>query len=672
MGIGQGRRLRSLALLLLFLGALLYAPHGFAQERRRPFRPDAALDRLRRERGAVRARVDQRTGEVRFLKGRFGKAGKGNAGDAARQFFADYSDLFGLTDPARELEPRQINEDDLGYVSVRFEQRMGGVPVLGGDIRVEIDKDGTIHSVHGRLLPHPQPPALRPAVTADRALALARGSLAAPGVVEAAPALYIARDETRDRLVWQVHVQTEEPARWQILVDALGGGIVERRDILAHAKNRNTYSANFGWQLPGVLVRREGQPAVTDDLDVDLAHDHAGAVYDYYWSEFGRDSLDGAGRAIQSSVHYVPPGQQSYNGAFWNGAQVVYGDGDAVRFGPAARSLDVVAHELTHGVTQSSARLIYWDEPGALNEAYSDIFGALIAPSNWEIGEEIVTPSIPGDALRSLAEPTRYGQPSRWGEYIATGVDNGGVHVNSGILNRVAYMIGVGIGRAKLGQIFYRTLTQKLTSVSDFADARELTLQSCQELIGAHGITDFDCYVVQTAFANADLGEPPAPPAAFTHRAYLPLVGRDTQTCGGNLARNGGFEAGQTGWPNTFGIIDNWPERQSGSRAARFKNAGEMLQLLQLPSGVRQLVFRAAILSENGASVAIRLEDAETRQVIGSTTNVGSGLAPGWQPAEVRWDGIDERRRVRLVFEHEATVAPLYLDDVSVEAVCAP
>lgn len=179
---------------------------------------------------------------------------------------------------------------------------------------------------------------------------------------------------------------------------------------------------------------------------------------------------------------------------------MVYGDGDGTTFRPLSAGLDVVAHELTHAVTDTSSDLIYQNESGALNEAMSDVFGTLVEfydnnNPDYEIGEDIYTPNIPNDALRSMSDPTKSGDPDHYSKRYTGSEDNGGVHINSGIINKAAYLLtkggthyGVnisGIGDDKVGQIYYRANTVYLTASSTFSQARAALVQSAADLYGA-------------------------------------------------------------------------------------------------------------------------------------------------------------------------------------------
>jgi Zn-dependent metalloprotease len=275
-------------------------------------------------------------------------------------------------------------------------------------------------------------------------------------------------------------------------------------------KQRAVYSAKTGIQLPGSLMRSEGDAPVAD-VSVNEAYDGSGATYDMYSVAFGRNSVDNNGLKLISTVHY----DKNYENAFWDGKQMVYGDGDEQLpvseqlFNRFTISLDVIGHELTHGVTQYEANLVYSNQQGALNEAVSDIFGSLVkqyhrnqtaAEADWLIGEGLLTANVNGVALRSMKAPgTAYNdsvlgkdpQPAHMKDYVTTSQDNGGVHINSGIINHAFYITAVEIGGfawEKAGQIWYRALTEKMTSNSNFQNAADLTFESAGELFGVNSL----------------------------------------------------------------------------------------------------------------------------------------------------------------------------------------
>lgn len=267
---------------------------------------------------------------------------------------------------------------------------------------------------------------------------------------------------------------------------------------------RSIHDAQRLMQLPGKEVRTEGQPP-TGDAAVDEAYDALGATYAFFWEVFERDSIDNRGFPLVGTVHYG----EGYENAFWNGAQMVFGDGDGEIFNRFTRSLDVVAHELAHGVTESEAGLVYFNQAGALNESMSDVFGVLTRQfsleqtadqADWLIGADLLTDKVQGVALRSMANPgSAYDdpllgkdpQPGHMRDFVDTRDDNGGVHINSGIPNRAFYLLAIALGGhawEKAGRIWYDTLCdQRLANDADFMTFARLTLDNAASRFGASG-----------------------------------------------------------------------------------------------------------------------------------------------------------------------------------------
>jgi hypothetical protein len=296
-------------------------------------------------------------------------------------------------------------------------------------------------------------------------------------------------------------------------------------DTLDTARYRLTYTANNGYGLPGTLLISEG--GTSTDPVAQSTHNNAGATYDYFWNTHGRDSFNNAGAQIVSSVHV----QSGYNNAFWNGSQMAFGDGDGVNYGPFGISLDVVAHEFSHGVDQYSANLIYSYQSGALNESYSDVFGAMVDRDDWDLGEDVKTPGVPGDAIRSLENPGLYGQPAHMRDYYVTSGDNGGVHKNSGIPNKAAYNVAQAIGKDKMERIWYRTLTLYLGRSSQFEDACDYSVLAATDLYGASSV---EVNAVKNGFAAVGLGLPDMTPPAVA--STQPLPGAASVPVGGSMA----------------------------------------------------------------------------------------------------------------------------------------
>lgn len=282
-------------------------------------------------------------------------------------------------------------------------------------------------------------------------------------------------------------------------------------------------------RLPGRRVRAEGQPA-TNDPAVNEAYDGLGATQSLFWTQFGRDSIDGRGLPMEAAVHY---GKQ-YDNAFWDGERMVFGDGDGEIFNRFTISTSVIGHELAHGVTQFTANLEYQGQSGALNESISDVFGALVEQraaaqstnrASWLIGEGLFTDQVEGVALRSMKAPgTAYDddvlgkdpQPSTMAGYIKTDDDNGGVHLNSGIPNRAFYLVAEALGGNAWetpGRIWYDTLTGAgLGRQSDFAAFAAATASTAANLYGAGGAAHEAVLAAWMTVGVIDLGNAPSAP----------------------------------------------------------------------------------------------------------------------------------------------------------------
>jgi Zn-dependent metalloprotease len=242
----------------------------------------------------------------------------------------------------------------------------------------------------------------------------------------------------------------------------------------AAQRQRSIFNANSSQVLPGTLVRSEGQ-GPTGDAGIDEAYDGLGDTYDFYFEKYGRNSIDDEGLPLKATCHFG----NKYNNAFWNGEQMVFGDGDGEIFNRFTISLDVIGHELTHGVTEDEAALQYFLQSGALNESMSDVFGSLIKQAalnqtadqaDWLIGAGLLAAGIHGVALRSMKDPgTAYDdpllgkdpQPKHMDNFVNTFEDNGGVHINSGIPNHAFYLAATKLGGhawEKAGRIWYDSL----------------------------------------------------------------------------------------------------------------------------------------------------------------------------------------------------------------------
>lgn len=272
--------------------------------------------------------------------------------------------------------------------------------------------------------------------------------------------------------------------------------------LVAGDKQRTIFTAEQSQNLPGKTVRAEGSKP-SGDAAADEAYDGLGATYDFFWEQFKRNSIDDEGMPLNGTVHFGV----DYANAFWDGQRMVFGDGDNELFNRFTLSLDVIAHELTHGVTEDEAQLLYAGQSGALNESISDVFGSLVKQyklkqtadkADWLIGAELFTDKVQSGngakaAIRSMKNPgTAYNdpvlgkdpQPKHMKDFVNTFEDNGGVHINSGIPNHAFYLVALALGGfawEKAGRFWYETLIDsRLKSNATFQRFAELTFENAK------------------------------------------------------------------------------------------------------------------------------------------------------------------------------------------------
>lgn len=263
--------------------------------------------------------------------------------------------------------------------------------------------------------------------------------------------------------------------------------------MLSEARRR-VFDSQGRWQTRVELVRDEGADATVDEV-VNQVYVFAGVVRDYFQQQLNRNSIDNMGMNLILNVHFG----DAFDNAFWNGAEMVFGDGDGELFVSFARSLDVIAHELAHGVTENTAQLDYFGQSGALNEHFSDVFGAAITQhflgqdagsADWLIGNEIMGPDLFGESLRSMKAPGaaydhplmgKDPQPDHMRKFFKGSMDSGGVHINSGIPNKVFYRVSMEYGTPKAVAIWYEAL-RRLWNSAVFKDFAEVLVASTRHL----------------------------------------------------------------------------------------------------------------------------------------------------------------------------------------------
>jgi vibriolysin len=487
---------------------------------------------------------------------------------------------------AGDLVLAKINVDDAGDRHFRYAQTYRGLPVIGGELVVHVDVKGAIFAVNGPA--RGDLPAELGAAAIGQATAASQIGHDARFAGLATTAIRLVYLETDDGVMHQAYegvvegTRGADPARDKVYVDVDTGDIVAVYPQIFFAENRRVYTTGGGTSLPGTLKRSEGQ-APSSDVDVNGAYDGTGDAYEAYRGFWNRDSYNNAGGALVSSVHY----STNYCNAYWSGTQMVYGDGDASQgCAPLARSVDVTAHELTHGVTASESGLNYSGESGGMNEAMSDIFGAFVeawtdggktgtlavSADTWKIGEDVLPP-----ALRFMCDPAADGYSK---DVWSSTVGSADVHYSSGVGNLAFCLLAKGgthprgktavvvpaIGMDKAIRILYKAQTDILTSTAKYATVRTAMQQAATDLGYDQATSD----AVGCAWAAVAVGTAPA----------------SCGTSGGGSGGGGGGGGGTT----TDGTLT------SGTPVTGMSDAvnGQKFWKLVVPAGQTALTFTIA------------------------------------------------------------------------------
>jgi vibriolysin len=468
-------------------------------------------------------------GLPRFVIGELAKAGDmqmddADAADAAlRGSLAPVLAVFRLDN--EDLVLRKMNVDADGGRHFRYNQVHDGIPVIGGDLVVHVDIKGAINAVNGTArgdVPAPGPGAVSQAT----AMATISSDNRFAGLAVASPRrVFIQTDDGVIHAAYEAiasGMRGDNPVHDKVYVDIDSNEVVAVYPTIHFARNRKIHSANNGTSLPGTLKRSEGQAATTDGA-VNASYDNSGATYDAYAMFWDRDSYNNAGAALMQTVHY----SSNYCNAFWNGSQMVYGDGNANQgCGSLALSLDVTGHEMTHAVTEYESGLVYSGESGGINEAFSDMFGAFVEAwvdggktgtlannaNVWLIGDEVLSPF-----LRSMCDPAADGASHDvWSSSLGS-VD---VHYSSGPANLMFCLLSKGgthprgkttvnvpsIGMDKAIRLVYKAQVDILTSTSKYSNLRTAMEQASTSL----GFDQATKDAVGCAFAAIKVGTTPA------------------------------------------------------------------------------------------------------------------------------------------------------------------
>ena len=485
-------------------------------------------------------------GTVRYLGTARGRSlatpGAATMAERAHGFMFEHRDAFGLVEGADlALEKTQTNREGRTYH--RFQETLAGIPVIGGETVVQLDAQGGVQAVMNRV----GAPALigslatTPSLDAHAVLIRARAAasphaepvdLGTPELGVFVPELFEGKGPAR--LVWQVLASGGESGRHEkLLLDARDGGLVWRFSLDADALSRTIWDANSGADRPFTQVRTEGG-APSAIADANLTYDYLGDTYSHYFNNYGRDSFDASGGALRGVVRYCGFTNAAGNPTSCNNAS--FTATDTMYVGSGFATDDIIGHEVTHGVTSRTSGLVYQNASGAMNESMSDIFGEMVDLTNgrgtdvdtvmWRIGED-----FSGGVLRDMKTPGKYNQPDRLNSPLyqpPTGTpsvanDFGGVHKNSGVGNKLYYLMyngdtfngwtvsGLG-GQAE--DLFYEAQTHLLTSSSAWNDLYYALRQAVINLglsVDAGNIVYKACAAVEiatttTIYANSSSG----------------------------------------------------------------------------------------------------------------------------------------------------------------------
>ncbi|RKH11274.1 peptidase M4 [Corallococcus sp. CA047B] len=466
-----------------------------------------------------------------LLKGALGATGRPISGASAWQAHALLEPTLARVLPAfrlkaKDVTPVSIRRDELGHTHVRYAQVKSGLPVVGEELLVHLDEAGRVYLVNSTARDGegtPEAARIFPERAREAALAATSGGQSAE-----APREVFVRPTPDAALVraFEVVVTGEAPdglpVRDHVFIGAADGAEVLRTSEIHTALNRRVCSVGGptnGW------CRQEGQ-LPTGDAVLDTTYDNLGFFYDCFQQNFAQDSYNGAGAQLKANVH----ASAQYPNAYWNGTTMVCSDGDGVTSGSPCTDPDVVVHEFTHAVTSASSNLIYSGESGALSESLSDIFAATCgswasgtwstATNIWHIGELVVTPNTPGDALRYMNDPALDGASLDYYPQLTSGTS---VHYGSGIPNLAFKLLSTGgvhprgkstvnvpaIGVEAAAHIFYYANANLFLSSTNLAQAKTMTKQAAQ-ILGYNTVVQ---NAVEAAWTAVGVGiDPPPPP----------------------------------------------------------------------------------------------------------------------------------------------------------------
>lgn len=512
----------------------------------------------------------------------------------AYQFLNQVRGILQIENPEASFNVREADTDDLGQTHIRLTQTHGGLPVYGAELVAHVqDEDVTLLNGHFERVA--ESVKTHPKLTLPEASRLALADVGKSGVVrtfgqnlfnlqQAQGNLCLFPVENTHRLAYELTIRPSTLQRWTYFIDAETGAVLDKTNttcsfmgpIRASAKDLNGVTQNFATyqqgskyylidgsrpmfntastipdKVMGGLETLDSRNTYGDNQKFYFvssvnntdwtptavsAHVNAGKAYDYFRTAHNRNSLNGKGGTISSVVNVVDEDDGTgLDNAYWTGEFMAYGNGKTL-MKPLAGALDVAGHEMTHGVIENSANLVYRGQSGAINESMADVFGVLIDRDDWTLGEEVIKSNrFTQGALRSMSNPNQGGkndfgyQPATMAQYedLPEDEDNGGVHVNSGIPNYAFYLFATAVNKEKAEKVYYRALTTYLTRTSKFLDLRLAVVKAATDLYGA---SSAEVAAAKTAFDRVGILEatqttpPPSTTVAVAQGQDLMLI----------------------------------------------------------------------------------------------------------------------------------------------------
>ncbi len=519
------------------------------------------------------------------------KLSKEAAAQGGLDFLIANAGLLRIENPAQEFELIDTDREDAGLTHLRYQQKYQGLEVWSQDIRIHLNADGSFESFNGRYISTPKSVTnYKAAVDEQSAVQIAQQQLGTGASEITSRRIIYVDEDGKARVVWLVQLRRGLGENWYHFIDIETGVTLKRYnnvmtdgpstgsgvDLLNQTRALKLYQLGSTFYMidpskpmfnaaqstipqngKGVIYTLDTKntdsvynfvtstnPNLWSDKASVSASANGALVYDYYYQVHGRNAIDNNGSTIYMVVHW----KKNFNNAFWNGRMMVFGEGDGSTYSNLAAGLDVTAHEMTHGVVERTANLVYENQSGALNESFADVFGEMSeywakGSCDWLIGEDVTTPGILGDALRDMADPASSKvafngqQPTNLSQYRSLpntpSGDNGGVHINSGIPNRAFFLFATSpvVGNNNAAKVYYRTLTKYLTRSAQFTDCRIAVIKSAEDLFGGPG--NAVAIIAGQAFDAVGIsgGNPTQPPTSLPSvqgQPYLAMVGSQT------------------------------------------------------------------------------------------------------------------------------------------------